>query len=364
MVNQGDEVPVSPLKKLKILSEQQPNVQKASQLTSPLKPVIEEVVREPQTDQPQPDEPLLQESGNKYVIFPIDHDDMWQMYKELVGNFWSVTETIQQLDRLQLNVDETQYMKYYSSIFASPDSRGLVIENFAEELCELIQVTEAKFFYGHQLMVQDIHYEMYNKLLDNFTLNAEEKMKLFKVVESYDSVMSKREWINQWKTASFNEKIMASAVMHGLMFTSLETTRDWLKSRSRNSLHDLIDIFDRMIYDQELQRDFSCLMLSHLRNKPSKERMIEVINQAAKVEFDFLMNGVKSELIGVSGEDLIRYIDNNTKLLKQKLFSLYEQKKKVASVVVNTNTNADTENRMVNYNSKENHQKLVFDDDF
>ncbi len=118
---------------------------------------------------------LLIETSNQYVIFPINHDDMWSMYKELVNNFWSVTENIQQLDSLALNYNEKQYMKYFSSIFASPESHGLVNENFAEELCKIIQVTEAKFFYGHQLFVQNIHFEMYNKLIDNFASNNEEK---------------------------------------------------------------------------------------------------------------------------------------------------------------------------------------------
>lgn len=123
----------------------------------------------------QSDEPLLQETSNQYVIFPINHDDMWSMYKELVNNFWSVTENIQQLDSLALNYNEKQYMKLFSSIFASPESRGLVNENFAEELCKIIQVTEAKFFYGHQLFVQNIHFEMYNKLIDNFAASNDEK---------------------------------------------------------------------------------------------------------------------------------------------------------------------------------------------
>ena len=120
-------------------------------------------------------EPLLEESAGSYVIFPINHEDMWAMYKHLVDNFWSVTETGQQFDSLALKYNDVQFMKYFSSIFASPQSRGLVNDNFAEEFCKLIQVTEAKFFYGHQLFVQNIHYEMYNQLLDKFAPQHEEK---------------------------------------------------------------------------------------------------------------------------------------------------------------------------------------------
>ena len=97
------------------------------------------------------------------------------MYKDLVGNFWTVTESYQDLETLSLSIDEKQYMKFFSSIFASPNSQGLIVDNLAEELCKKIQVTEAKFFYGHQLMVQNVHYEMYNQLLDKFVINNEEK---------------------------------------------------------------------------------------------------------------------------------------------------------------------------------------------
>jgi hypothetical protein len=120
-------------------------------------------------------EPLLQENPNQYVIFPICHDDMWRMYKSLVDNFWSVTEDIQQLKMLVLDSDEKAFFKYFSSIFASPNSAGLVNENFAEEFSKIINVTEARFFYGHQLFVQNIHYEFYNRLLENFIQNKDER---------------------------------------------------------------------------------------------------------------------------------------------------------------------------------------------
>ena len=183
------------MKKLKILSEKQQvysiivetvlkrffqiennfifkNVQHISSEVVPLKPIKELLNKEKPTNVV---EPLLQETANQYVIFPINHDDMWRMYKELVGHFWSVTETIENLDALSLDYNEKMYMKHFASIFASPDSRGLVNDNFAEEFSKVVQVTEAKFFFGHQLFVQNIHYEMYSKLLDNYAQSVEEK---------------------------------------------------------------------------------------------------------------------------------------------------------------------------------------------
>lgn len=176
------------MKKLKILSEKHNVIE--SRLESPLHP-IKETAAPPSTpiNDAQPevasltpsttyhDEFLLEDNPGQYVIFPIQHQDMWHMYKGLVDNFWSVTEanTVAEIDMINLKYDEGNFMKYFTSIFASPNSRGLVNDNFAEEFCKLIQVTEAKFFYGHQLMVQNIHYEMFNELLNKFAPKIEEK---------------------------------------------------------------------------------------------------------------------------------------------------------------------------------------------
>jgi len=365
----------SPLKKIKILAEQKQNVLPL-QIDASLQPLkekalladpatqlseaellVEVAAKQPKEESESNQEPLLQESAGQYVIFPINHQDMWLMYKELVGNFWSVTETIQQIDSIVLNPDQRQYVKFFASIFASPDSRGLVNDNLAEELCKIVQITEAKFFLGHQLFVQNIHYEMYNKLLDYFAA-SEEKAKLFKIVENFDAVNSKRKWLAQWNNAPFAEQLMAAACLHGLMFSSLRLTCNWLKTCVKNSCHELNDILERMIYDQELQRDFACLLLSHLKNKPSNERILETVNQAVKIEFDFLLNGVKVDLIGVETNEVLQHIDKCTKELKAKLFGIYEDKKKAVNET-DQKTSEDFSN-----SSKENHQKLCFDEDF
>jgi ribonucleotide reductase beta subunit family protein with ferritin-like domain len=381
MFNPNTDGPCSPLKKLKILSVQQQNVQYVSNNETvkllkesskkcmdkisenqieEIKEKVEVVVeKESELDI----EPLLRETSNQYVIFPINHDDMWSMYKELVGNFWSVTETLENLDALDLDYNEKKYMKLFSSVFSSPDSRGLVNENFAEEFCKLIQVTEAKFFFGHQLFVQNIHYEMYNKLLDSYAHSNEEKETLFKIVENYDSVAEKRAWLSQWKNSHFSEQLMAALCLHGLFFSAIELTANWLKKRSRsNGSHELVEIFDKILHDQELQRDFACLMISHLKHKPSNQRILETINQAAKIEFSFLLNGLNIDLIGVGAQDVLEIIDKNTKTLKTKIFSTFEEKKK--TIQTDVQNKANDANNMKMMSSKENHQKLVFDEDF
>lgn len=361
--------PCSPLKKLKIFSEQQPNIQQIPNDQTALKPIKDSINKTVESSKPitktneqtaAEKEPLLQETSNQYVIFPISHDDMWHMYKELVGNFWSVTETLENLDALALDYNEKRYMKLFSSIFASPHSRGLVNDNFAEEFCKIIQVTEAKFFFGHQLFVQNIHYEMYNKLLDSYTIGEEEKSTLFKIVENYDSVIEKRKWLKQWQNSHFTEQLMAATCLHGLFFGAIEITSNWLKQRNgrnNNGTHEVVDILDRILYDQALQRDFSCLMISHLKNKPSNERILETINQAAKIEFNFLLNGLNIDLIGVGPQEVLEIIDKNTKILKTKIFNTFDEKKKTIKSESQNKENSRA-------SAKENHQKLVLDEDF
>lgn len=372
MFNPNEEGPISPMKKLKILAEKQVNVIKPAEKLPfeaiKEKLLVSETASKPETETDLNVEPLLKEAPGQYVIFPINHEDMWSMYKHLVDNFWSFSENLQDLDKLQLSYNEKKFMKAYSSIFASSESAGLVNENFAEDFCRIIQVTEAKFFYGHQLFVQNIHYEMYNKLLDSFCENAVEKEKLFKTVESYNSVVNKREWITKWKNSSFGETLLASACLHGLLFTSLSLVHGWLKNRCKNKFnHEIIEIFERMIIDQDLQRDFSCLMIGHLKNKPSKEKILETINEAAKIEFDFILNGLSVDLIEIEPEEVIQLIDRKTKELKNTMFGYYDEGKKIVNQT-ETKENEQKEQAKSNEDKsvkyKESHQKITFDEDF
>jgi ribonucleotide reductase beta subunit family protein with ferritin-like domain len=141
-------------------------------VTQPTKPVVSVEVT---SEKEELVEPLLEESSGQYVIFPINNQDMWGMYKHFVDTFWSPAENLEGIDKFEFSYDEKQFMKFFSSFFASPESKGLVIDTFAEDFCKLIQVTEARFFYGHQLFVQDIHYEMFNRILDNIVVTNEEK---------------------------------------------------------------------------------------------------------------------------------------------------------------------------------------------
>jgi hypothetical protein len=189
--------------------------------------------------------------------------------------------------------------------------------------------------------------------------------KLVKIVENFDAVQNKRQWVAQWKHSSFGEQLAASACLHGLMFSSLELVRDWLKNRTKNALdHDLIDTFDKMILDQQLQRDFDCLMISHLKNKPNMERMLSMVNESAKLEFDFIINGLKIELIQYEADDIIALIDRKTKDLKQKMFQTDRVRKQITNEVRKVASHSENMENTTPVAFKETQQKFVIDEDF
>lgn len=386
MINPVDDIPVSPMKKLKILGEKQQNEIKLKQ---PLLEQIKEnegLKRSDSVDSTMSTrelevEPLLKESVDQYVIFPISYDDIWQMYKEFVGNFWAPSETINSLtSTLDLDYNEAKFFKLFCTFFASPDSKGHVVENFTEEFSKVVQVTEAKFFYGHQLFIQNIHYEVYNNLFDKLTDTAERE-KLHKLVESNYSVINVRNWLKLWMrdSASFANQLVVSACLHGILFTSLDVVINWLeerieKQKAQKIDKELHDMFVNMRFEQKLMSDFASVMIGKLIRKPTVEFVNETIFQAAKLELDFLLNGLHVEdYLSFSSNDLLMLIDKRTKEIKSRIFMAIRPVASSASETQlankmeqsNENENVGVENVSEETKpNKDSYQKITFDEDF
>lgn len=331
-------------------------------------------------------EPMLKESVDTYVIFPINYDDIWHMYKEFVGNFWAPSENINSLtSTLDLDYNEAKFFKLFCTFFASPESKGHVVENFTEEFSKVVQVTEAKFFYGHQLFIQNIHYEAYNSLFDKLT-DTGEREKLLKLVESNYSVMNVRNWLKLWMSdsASFANQLVVSACLHGILFTSLDVVINWLeerieKQKAQKIDKELHDMFVNMRFEQKLMSDFAMLMIGKLIRKPTVQFVNETIFQAAKLELDFLLNGLHVEdYLNFSSNDLLALLDKRTKEIKQKIFKSIE----TTSLATSNPSDAQLASRMEsneaeskgveNVNeeatskmtSRDSYQKITFDEDF
>lgn len=216
-----------------------------------------------------------------------------------------------------------------------------------------------KIFYGHQLFVQNIHFEMYNKIIQIISKGSDnESNELSIKIENLETVKSKRNLITEWSSLEFNEKLVASACLHGLFFTSVNLVQDWLKLRSTKTpmSHEFIEMIERMNIDQDLERDFACLMISHLRNKPTREFILKMIDDCSKIEYNFLIDALQTNLLNFTPQYVKQLLEKRIGILKIKLLNAFQ---------INKTAIADKENEKIQYatENKLNHQKL-FDHDF
>ena len=144
-------------------------------------------------------EPILAENKNRFVLFPIEHNDIWSFYKKAEASFWTAEEIDLSQDLVdweRLTDDERHFVKHVLAFFAASD--GIVNENLAENFLSEVQYTEAKFFYGFQVAIENIHSETYSLLIDTYIKDSAEKAGLFNAIDTLDCVRKKADWALRW----------------------------------------------------------------------------------------------------------------------------------------------------------------------
>ena len=234
-------------------------------------------------------EPILQENKNRFVIFPIQHDDIWQWYKKQEASFWTAEEIDLHQDVVdwdkRLNPDEQYFIKHILAFFAASD--GIVNENLAENFVNEVQYSEAKFFYGFQIMMENIHSEMYSMLIDTLIKNDEEKDKLFHALENFPAISRKAEWALKWiDSPSFAERLIAFAAVEGIFFSGAFCSIFWLKKRGL--MPGLATSNEFISRDEGMHRDFAIhLHNHHLINRVPEARIKEILIEALDIEREF-----------------------------------------------------------------------------
>lgn len=255
-------------------------------------------------------EPLLKENGERFVIFPINYQDIWRMYKKALASFWTTEEVDlgrDMEDWLKLKDDEQYFIKHVLAFFAASD--GIVNENLVERfMCE-VQVPEARAFYGFQIMIENIHSEMYAKLIENLVTDSAEKRYLFNAIETMPAVKRKADWAMKWigSDAPYSMRVIAFAAVEGIFFSGSFAAIFWLKKRGL--LPGLTFSNELISRDEGLHCDFACLMYRHLVQKPSEEEVITIIRDAVKIEQEFLTDALPVRLIGMNCELMKQYIE-------------------------------------------------------
>lgn len=257
------------------------------------------------------EEPILKENTNRFVLFPIQHDDIWSFYKKHEASFWTAEEIDLSPDLVdweeKLNDDEKHFIKHVLAFFAASD--GIVNENLAENFLAEVQYTEAKFFYGFQIAIENIHSETYSLLIDTYIKDKKDKDNLFNAIETLDCVKKKANWALRWiDEGNFAERIVAFAAVEGIFFSGSFCSIFWLKKRG---LMPGLSFSNELISrDEGLHCDFACLLYSkHIQNKLPKEQIQKIITDAVEIEKEFVCDALPVRLIGMNSDLMSQYIE-------------------------------------------------------
>lgn len=256
-------------------------------------------------------EKILIDNPGRFVLFPIQHHDLWKLYKQQEACFWTAEEIDLQQDTYdwenKLNADEQHFVKHVLAFFAASD--GIVNENLAMNFVNEVQYTEAKFFYGFQIMMENIHSETYSLLIDTYIKDKEEQDKLFNAIETVPAIKKKAEWAIKWiNSESFVERLIAFAAVEGIFFSGSFCSIFWLKKRGL--MPGLTFSNELISRDEGMHCDYAChLYNDHIQNKLSKERIKEIICGALEIEKEFILEALPVRLIGMNSDLMSQYLE-------------------------------------------------------
>ena len=256
-------------------------------------------------------EPILQENKNRFVIFPIKHHDIWEFYKSMEASFWTAEEIDLSQDlndwNNKLNDDERYFIKHILAFFAASD--GIVNENLAENFVNEVQYAEAKFFYGFQIMMENIHSETYSLLIDTYVKDEAEKDDLFNALEVFPAIKKKADWALKWiESDSFAERLIAFAAVEGIFFSGAFCSIYWLKKRGL--MPGLTFSNELISRDEGVHCDFAVhLHNHHLVNQVPKERIRAIIVDALNIEREFITESLPVSLIGMNAVLMTQYLE-------------------------------------------------------
>ena len=314
-------------------------------------------------------EKILTENPGRFVIFPIEHNDIWEYYKQHQAAFWTAEEidlTNDIRDWESLTENERYFIKNVLSFFAASD--GIVNENLAENFYREVQYPEAKFFYGIQLAMENIHSLMYSLLIDTYINNPKEKDECFNAIDRLPAVQKKAKWALEWiENSSFAERLVAFAAVEGIFFSGSFCSIFWMKSRG--IMQGLCNANSLIFKDENLHCDFAIHLLNnHLEDRPSEKRIKEIVLSALEIEKEFITESLPVSLIGMNSNLMKQYLEFVVDGLLVKMgctkqFNVEQPFKFMEQIAVETKGNF-FESRTVEYQKAKLNETITFTEDF
>ena len=255
-------------------------------------------------------EEILQQTNDRFVLFPIKYDEIWKMYKQAEASFWTAEEIDLSQDlndwEQKLNEDEKHFIKHVLAFFAASD--GIVNENLVMNFMNEVTVPEARCFYGFQIAIENIHAETYSLLIDTYIKDDKEKDRLFNAIDTIPAVAKKAEWALKWieESPTFAHRLIAFAAVEGIFFSGSFCSIFWLKKRGL--MPGLAFSNELISRDEGMHTDFACLLYSMLQEKPSKEDVETIIRGAVEFEEEFVSDALPVSLIGMNSDMMKQYI--------------------------------------------------------
>ena len=256
-------------------------------------------------------EKILKENPGRFVLFPIEHHDIWKLYKQQEACFWTAEEIDLAQDiydwENKLNEDEQHFVKNVLAFFAASD--GIVNENIAMNFVNAVQYTEAKMFYGFQIMMENIHSETYSLLIDTYIKDKQEQGRLFNAIDTIPAVKKKAEWALKYiEKGTFVERLIAFAAVEGIFFSGSFCSIFWLKKRGL--MPGLTFSNELISRDEGMHCDFAChLFNNHIENKLSEKRIKDIICGALEIEKEFILEALPVKLIGMNSDLMSQYLE-------------------------------------------------------
>ena len=256
-------------------------------------------------------EALLKDDPNRYVMFPVQDENIWSMYKKQIDCFWKVEEVDLSKDKKdwdKLNENEVHFISMILAFFAASD--GIVLENLAGRFMTEIQLSEARAFYGFQIAMENIHSEMYSLLIDTYIKDNEQKNKLFHSLENFPCIKKKADWAIRWindKRSNFATRLIAFACVEGIFFSGAFCSIYWLKKRGL--MPGLTFSNELISRDEALHTEFAILLYNKLERKLKKSRIYEIIKEAVDIEKEFICEALPCKLIGMNQKLMKQYIE-------------------------------------------------------
>ncbi|PPQ67806.1 hypothetical protein CVT26_007053 [Gymnopilus dilepis] len=260
---------------------------------------------------PEYEEPLLKVTEHRFVLFPIQYQEIWTLYKKAQASFWTAEEidlSHDLTDWIRLTPGERHFISHVLAFFAASD--GIVNENLVERFSNEVQVAEARCFYGFQIMIENVHSETYSLLIDSYIRDPEERDFLFHAIDNIPCVRRKADWALRWisdKKSTFAERLVAFAAVEGIFFSGSFAAVFWIKKRGL--MPGLTFSNELISRDEGLHTDFACLLFTHLKRRPHPQTVLRIITEAVEIEKDFLTNALPVDLIGMNAKLMSQYIE-------------------------------------------------------